>query len=399
MDRKVAGSLAGIVIVTALGAATRRSFGRGDGERRESSQSGQSTPLASPGASEEAASSRTVRARAWARATFAAAVSRFRRGRSGDRDLLRRMRNAVASSVTHPSMIGVSVEEGRVLLHGDVLAEEHDALMHAIGSVPGVTGLVDYLRQRTATDRMWALERPLALQSARLDFHSERWSPPTRALGGVAGLALLGAAVRDRRSLLAPLAGASGLWLLLRSLTNRPFGQLGSQRGVFEVSAATDIQAPVERVFRVVSAWDRFPTFMHNIRSVTRYDDGTSHWAVGGRGGVLIEWDSVITAHRAKEMLAWRTLPGSGIEHSGVVRFEALGADRTRVRVHMSYKPPGGALGHLGARACGMDADRTLEEALARLKHFIEDWDMVGQGAAGAAARAAAVDDSIRAAL
>jgi uncharacterized membrane protein len=331
---------------------------------------------------------------------LAGAVGRFRRDGSGDRDgdLLRQMRDTVAGAVTHPSMIGISVEEGRVLLHGDVLAEEHDLLIRSVRSVPAVTELADHLRQRTSTDRMWSLERPLALQSARLDFHGELWSPPTRLLGGAAGLALLGAAVRDRRSLLGPSAGACGLWLLLRSLTNRPLGQLGPRRGMFEASAATDINAPIERVFRVVSAWDRFPTFMHNIRSVTRYDDGTSHWAVGGRGGVLMEWDSVITAHRAKELLAWRTLPGSRIEHSGVVRFEALAADRTRVRVHMSYRPPGGVLGHLAARSCGMDAGRTLEEALARLKHFIEDWDVIGQGAVGAAARAGEVG-SIRATL
>jgi uncharacterized membrane protein len=395
MNRKVAGSLAGIVIVTALGAAARGIFGRGDGERRESSQGSRLMPPVSPASSEDVASSRGVRA--WARAARAAAAGRFQRVRSSDGNLLRQVRDAISGAVTHPSMIGLSVEEGRVLLHGDVLAEEHDSLVRSIQSVRGVTGLVDHLRQRTPTDRLWALERPLTLQSARLDFHSEHWSPPTRVLGGAAGLALLGAAVRDRRSLLAPSAGVWGLWLLVRSLTNRRLGQLGPQHGVFEVSAATDIQVPVERVFRVVSAWDRFPTFMHNVRSVTRYDDGTSHWAVGGRGGVLIEWDSVITAHRAKELLAWRTLPGSRIEHCGVVRFDALGADRTRVRVHMSYKPPGGALGHLAARACGMDAGRTLEEALARLKHFIEDWDMVGQGGVSAAARTAEVDGSLRA--
>ncbi len=397
MNRKVAASLVGIVIVTALGAAAKRTLGRGDSERRESSQRGQLSPTVRPAPSEEAASSRTVRDRA--RTALALAVGRFRRRRSTDRDLLRRTRNAVAAAVTHPSMIGVSVEEGRVLLHGDVLAEEHESLKRTIESVPGVTELVDYLRQRTSTDRMWALERPLALQSARLDFHCERWSPPTRVLGGAAGLALLGAAVRERRSLLGPSAGVWGLWLLLRSLSNRRLGQLGPQHGVFEVSAATEIDAPVERVFRVVSAWDRFPSFMHNVRSVTRYDDGTSHWAVAAGGGVLIEWDSVITAHRAKELLAWRTLPGSRIEHSGVVRFEALGADRTHVRVNMSYRPPGGALGHLAARACGMNAGRILDEALARLKHFIEDWDMIGQGAVSAAAREAGVDGSLRAAL
>jgi len=398
MNRKVAGSMAGIVIVTALGALAKRLFDGRIVERRGSSPGeypaqGSPTPAASTASTEGSVGGRTVPGRA--RAALGAAVARLRRPRSRNLNLLRQIRGAASGTVTHPSMIGISVEEGRVLLHGDVLADERDSLVRAIESVPGVVELVDNLRQRTRTDRIWALERPLALQSARLDFHSERWSPPTRVLGGVAGLALLSAAVRDRRTLLAPAAGAWGFWLLLRSLTNRPVGQLGPQRGVFEVDAVTDIQAPVDRVFRVVSAWDRFPTFMHNVRSVTRYDDGASHWALVGRGGMLLEWDSVITAHRSNELLAWRSLPGSRVEHSGLIRFEALGADRTRVRVQMSYKPPGGALGHLAARASGMNASSVLQEGLARLKQFIEDWDVAGQGAP---ARSVGNDSSLRAA-
>ena len=110
---------------------------------------------------------------------------------------------------------------------------------------------------------------------------------------------------------------------------------------------------------------------------------------------MLLEWDSVITAHRSNELLAWRSLPGSRVEHSGLIRFEALGADRTRVRVQMSYKPPGGALGHLAARASGMNASSVLQEGLARLKQFIEDWDVAGQGAP---ARSVGNDSSLRAA-
>ncbi len=353
MERRAAGVLAGMIALAALGGTGKYLFDAENGKAR----------------------------RAALRARLSAARAQLPRRRRGDGELLQRIRERIAEAVSHPSMVGAWVQEGRVLLHGDVLADEHERLLAAITALPDVTQLSDQLRRRDHSDRIWALERPLALQAHRLDFASQRWSRPTRLLGGLAGIALLGAALHDRRSLLAPAAGVWGSSLLLRSVANRPLGQLGPHHGMYEVSASTEIEAPVSRVFRVVSAWERFPTFMRNVRSVTRYDDGTSHWAIGGAGGALVEWDSVITVHRSNELLAWRSLPGSRTEHCGVIHFESLGPDRTQVRVHMSYRPPGGVLGHLAARAWGLDAGHSLEEALTRLKHFIEDWDTVGQGA------------------
>lgn len=331
------------------------------------------------------------------RAALLRAVARLRAERSRAPDLPQLARDAVARALTHPSTVGVWVQDGRALLYGDVLADEHGALMRAIAEVPGVTAVVDHLRQRSAKDRIWLLEPSPGLRAAPLDFNKGRWSPSTRIAAGAVGLALLGAAVRDRRSLLASPAGLGGILLLVRTIANRPLRQLGPQRGVFEASATIDIHAPVERVFRVVSSWERFPTFMRNIRSVTRYDDDSSHWTVQGPMGTLIEWDSVVTAYRENELVAWRSLPISRNEHRGVISFEALGADQTRVRAHTSYAPAGGALGNLAARVWGVDGGRILKDALERLKLFVEDWDTVGEGPVPAT-RVAERDDSLRAA-
>ena len=344
---------------------------------------------------EDGVSNSAVQARV--RAALLRAVARLRRERSRAPDLPRLARDAVARALTHPSTVGVWVQDGRALLYGDVLADEHGALMRAIAEVPGVTAVVDHLRQRSAKDHIWLLEPSSELGAAPLDFNKGRWSASTRVTAGAVGLAVLAAAVRDRRSLLASPAGLGGILLLVRAIANRPLRELGPQRGVFEASATVDIHAPVERVFRVVSAWERFPTFMHNVRSVTRYDDGSSHWVVQGPMGTLIEWDSVVTACRDNELLAWRSLPVSRNEHRGVISFETLGADQTRVRAHMSYAPSGGALGNLAARAWGADGGRILEDALERLKLFVEDWDTVGQDSVPAT-RIAERDGSLRAA-
>jgi uncharacterized membrane protein len=57
------------------------------------------------------------------------------------------------------------------------------------------------------------------------------------------------------------------------------------------------------------------------------------------------EWDSEITEQTPDERISWRSVGGA--TNAGTVRFEPLGADRTRVRLVMSYEPEG-ALENVG---------------------------------------------------
>jgi len=233
------------------------------------------------------------------------------------------------------------------MLHGDLLPREHEPLVRSIRSLPGVSELTDHLREREAGDRISRAGG--AHMPQRLDFSSERWSPAARALAGSLGVASLAAAVHERRSPLALLVGALGAGLIVRSVSNAPFKHFSRGRGIVDLHATLEVNAPVERVFRFFEPCESFPTFMRNVRSVT-------------------------TAHRPKEMLAWRTLPDSHGEHWGVIRFEALGENRTRVDVRMSYSPPGGALGHALASVLGMDPRTELQHDLLRAKRFMETW-------------------------
>jgi uncharacterized membrane protein len=79
------------------------------------------------------------------------------------------------------------------------------------------------------------------------------------------------------------------------------------------------------------------------------------------------EWDAEITEQEPDNRISWKSI--SGAPNAGTVRFEPLGADRTKVRLAMAYEPEGAvenvgdSLGVFSARV-----QRTVED----FKTFIE---------------------------
>ena len=161
-------------------------------------------------------------------------------------------------------------------------------------------------------------------------------------------------------ALLGGLIGATvvGIWLARRA-----------RRGgdSIEVVRTMTIEAPVERVYEFWSDFENFPRFMSHVREVRRTGGDRTHWVVAGPGGAPIEWDAIVTRRVPNELIAWRTVEGALVEHSGEVRFRPAGPGTTRVEVRMTYQPVGGALGHGVASLFASDPDRVIGEDLARL--------------------------------
>ena len=79
------------------------------------------------------------------------------------------------------------------------------------------------------------------------------------------------------------------------------------------------------------------------------------------------EWDAEITEQVPDLRIAWQSVDGKGI--SGIVRFEPLGSDRTRIDVDMSWEAEG-LVESLGS-AVGIDS-RRVQADLERFKELIE---------------------------
>lgn len=107
----------------------------------------------------------------------------------------------VREMVEHPEQIEMAVEDGHVILRGVVAPREHQALLDALRTTPGV---------RVVTDHLHETHEPIVhLQSAvDADRHfravtvpASGWSVAGRVLAGCAGTALVVWGVRERKAL------------------------------------------------------------------------------------------------------------------------------------------------------------------------------------------------------
>ena len=296
-----------------------------------------------------------------------------RRGKTtDDQHLIERVRAKVGRAVSHPHAIKVHAQDGSIILSGPVFAHEKQQLLEAIRSVPGVYSIDDALQVHERAEGVPSLQgegRPRQLHTSILQ---SNWPPAWRAAATIGGGAL-GAYGMRHRSVLGLAAAAVGIGLLARSFANMQGRQASGRHGMqtVELQKTIYIEASPETVFDAWSNYENFPQFMSNVQEVRDLGDGRSHWVVSGPAGTLIEWDATVIESDRPRTLAWRTTQDAQVAHTGRVRFEPAG-DGTRVTVHMSYRPPGGAVGDTVAALFNGNPKHQLDEDLMRMKTTIE---------------------------
>jgi len=296
----------------------------------------------------------------------------FDDGQCDDGVLGERIRASLGRAVAHPGAVDVETAGGRVLLRGDVLAHEYPQLMDCVRAVRGVKSIDDQLGVHAEARGVSALQGGRPRLARRIDVLQENWSPATRLLITGAGGALALVGLR-RGGVLGAVAAAMGALSMVRSTSNIPVRRLAGAAGrrAIDVRKTIQIHAPVERVFDTLAHFEDYPLIMHNVRSVQLLTDGRSHWTAVGPAGLAMAWDTEVSALEPNRVIAWRTVGNSQVQHAGIIRFEPVSGG-TRLGIRMSYNPPGGALGHVLARLFGADPKRQLDEALVRVKTFIE---------------------------
>ncbi|HEV2271989.1 MAG TPA: SRPBCC family protein [Steroidobacteraceae bacterium] len=298
--------------------------------------------------------------------------SRFAQEEVSDEVLRERVRSRLGWAVSHPGAIEVSALSGRVTLSGAVLERDYVRLLRAVWGVRGVVDVEDTLAVYESAAGVSALQGSGRAPGHRFGPLQDNWAPGVRVAMGATGAALLINALAGKRSALGLLGGLGGVGLIARSSTNMPIDRLvGVRRPAMELQKCIEVAVPVEQVFEAFSQLERFPEFMTHVREVRVRGDGTSQWVVEGPAGRTITWEAVTTRLEPNRLIAWRTLPGSAVEHAGLLRFEST-AGGTRVLVTMSYTPPAGVLGHAVARLFGTDPKSELNDDLLRMKVFLE---------------------------
>jgi uncharacterized membrane protein len=123
-------------------------------------------------------------------------------------------------------------------------------------------------------------------------------------------------------------------------------------------------------IFNVWANFENFPKFMKHIKSVTKTDEGRSHWVMQGPLGVKVDWDARITRLDPDRLIAWDSLD-SDLKTSGQVSFNPLNDGETEISVILRYDPPAGLAGEVVAELFGNPEGRLLED-LRNFKEFIE---------------------------
>lgn len=127
-----------------------------------------------------------------------------------------------------------------------------------------------------------------------------------------------------------------------------------------------EVEVPVRTAYNQWTQFEEFPRFMEGIDEVTQVDDRRIHWKAS-IGGKKEEWDAEIREQVPDQKVIWRATEGK--ENAGMVTFDPLGDNRTRVHLEMSYDPEG-LVENVGD-ALGI-VSRRVEGDLERFKDYIE---------------------------
>jgi uncharacterized membrane protein len=311
------------------------------------------------------------------RAVGAVASTRaaLHRDTASDHKIVARVRARLGHVVAHPHAIDVSASRGHVYLTGPVLRSERERVLKEVRRVRGVRAVSAQLRDH---DERAPLVRPSS------QIAQERWIPSVRAAASIGGIAgILSSALRIPNVARA-LLGAGGALLLSRAVFDMPIQRIlgiGGKRRAVDIEKTITIHAPVEEVFAYWAELETLPTFMDHVESVKLTSDRRSHWVVRGPLGRSIEWDAELTRFVPNEVIAWRTVRGARVKHAGIVRFESIDeGGATRINVRMTYNPVVGQLGHAVAAMFGVDARKSLDDDLLRLKSLIEQGKATAHG-------------------
>ena len=242
----------------------------------------------------------------------------------------------------------------------------------AIANISGVsnkhTGLIRLygLRELGAGITIFAQQKPT----------EGVWS---RVVGDALDLTSLGIAATNPEAKLGRVAFATANVLAVTALDLICAMQLsnGNKQGIHAKGTCV-VNLPPEEVYSFWRNFQNLPRFMRHLEAVHDLGEGRSHWKAKGPAGMEVEWDATIVADIPGEVITWRSLEGSDVDHAGAVRFmRAPGNRGTIVKVNMEYNPLGGVVGATIAKLFGEEPEQQMDDDLRRFKQVLEVGEVV----------------------
>ncbi|HMJ91770.1 MAG TPA: SRPBCC family protein [Candidatus Acidoferrum sp.] len=137
------------------------------------------------------------------------------------------------------------------------------------------------------------------------------------------------------------------------------------------VEKVVTINRRPEELFSFWRNFENLPRVMEHIESVECQDRRRSHWRLRWPKNKVVEWDAEIINEHPNELIAWRTLEGSDVQHAGSIRFTpAPGARGTEVKLAVEYETS--KFANFLAKVFRRSPEQQIEEDLRRFKQLME---------------------------
>lgn len=148
--------------------------------------------------------------------------------------------------------------------------------------------------------------------------------------------------------------------------------------GFVHVKQSLFINRSPAEVYKYWHNFEKLPSFMRHVVSVSPKAGDKYHWVVKAAAGTTVEWDAEITEDRPNEKITWQSLPGTPIMNTGTVSFIALPADRgTLLEVEIFYRPPMGIVGAQVGKLFREEPTVQLKDDLRRFKQIVETGEII----------------------
>ncbi|WP_055588924.1 SRPBCC family protein [Peterkaempfera griseoplana] len=134
-----------------------------------------------------------------------------------------------------------------------------------------------------------------------------------------------------------------------------------------KIQKSIDVDVPLHSVYNQWTQFEDFPSFMEGVEEVTQIDERHNHWRTNA-AGMSREFETEIVDQLPDERVAWRTVGGE-VQQMGVVTFQKLDENHTRVNLVIDFEP--GGITEKAGDMLGI-VDRRVKGDLSRFKGFIE---------------------------
>jgi hypothetical protein len=131
-----------------------------------------------------------------------------------------------------------------------------------------------------------------------------------------------------------------------------------------------EVNAPLRAVYKQWTQFEEFPRFMEGVREIRQHETRTLFWKVN-IGGKDKEWEAEILEQVPDTRIVWQSVDGTA--NRGMILFEPLDPERTRITLTIEYQPEG--ILEMAGDALGIPSSQ-VEGDLKRFRDFIEKKEM-----------------------